>query len=243
MITATIVPYSVRCSVDSVMYAVPPRAVRKFPPRQRLLITPARGFNHVARERIGNCMCGIAHRCASRQNRNCASATLQTCGGCQHNGGTPMKKSPRFDLLIVDDDDEFRELLLHRLEKSGYAVQAAASGEEALRAAQRRHFDVAVFDMHMPGLSGLELLERVQGESCRLRGSDPHRPGEHRHGCAGDEGGCVPLLCKSRVRWPTWKCRSRRLPSIAACTRRTNSSASWSSGPSLAARSSANPPL
>jgi DNA-binding NtrC family response regulator len=73
-----------------------------------------------------------------------------------------MKKTPRFDLLVVDDDQEFRELLLQRLERGGYAVQAAGSGEEALEAAQRRHFDVAVFDMHMPGLSGLELLERFK---------------------------------------------------------------------------------
>lgn len=72
-----------------------------------------------------------------------------------------MKKA-RFDLLIVDDDQEFRELLLRRLERGGYAVQAAASGEEALQAAQRRHFDVAVVDMHMPGLTGLELLEQFK---------------------------------------------------------------------------------
>jgi DNA-binding NtrC family response regulator len=75
-----------------------------------------------------------------------------------------MKKPLRFDLLIVDDDAEFRELLLRRLERSGLAVQAAASGEEALKAAARRHFDVAVFDMHMPGLSGLELLEKFKAD-------------------------------------------------------------------------------
>jgi DNA-binding NtrC family response regulator len=80
----------------------------------------------------------------------------------QQAGGSPMKKALRFDLLIVDDDAEFRELLLRRLEQSGFAVQAAGSGEEALKAAQRRHFDVAVVDMHMPGLSGLELLEKFK---------------------------------------------------------------------------------
>lgn len=68
----------------------------------------------------------------------------------------------RFDLLIVDDDAEFRELLLRHLERRGFAVQAAASAQHALQAALRRHFDVAVVDMHMPGLSGLELLNQFK---------------------------------------------------------------------------------
>jgi DNA-binding NtrC family response regulator len=66
------------------------------------------------------------------------------------------------DLLIVDDDDEFRETLARRFAGSEFEVQAAAGGEEALALAHRRHFDVAIFDMMMPGMSGLQLLERFK---------------------------------------------------------------------------------
>lgn len=66
--------------------------------------------------------------------------------------------SPRIDLLVVDDDQEFRETLISRFSREACNVRAAASGEEALGLAERRTFDVAVFDMLMPGMSGLELL-------------------------------------------------------------------------------------
>jgi len=68
------------------------------------------------------------------------------------------------DLLIVDDDAEFRETLGNRFARHGVEVQSAAGGEEALGLAQRRNFDVAIFDMMMPGMSGLALLQRFKAE-------------------------------------------------------------------------------
>lgn len=72
--------------------------------------------------------------------------------------------SPALDLLVVDDDHEFRETLCSRFTRSGFEVRAAANGEEALGLAQRRNFDVAIFDMMMPGMNGLELLKRFKVE-------------------------------------------------------------------------------
>jgi DNA-binding NtrC family response regulator len=66
------------------------------------------------------------------------------------------------DLLVVDDDLEFRDTLRSRLARHGFEVQTAASGEEALGIAGRRNFDVAIFDMMMPGMTGLELLKRFK---------------------------------------------------------------------------------
>src|SRR5262245_8366295 len=71
-------------------------------------------------------------------------------------GETPI------DLLIVDDDDDFRGTLVRRFRRRGFEVQEAASGAEALDAAERRHFDVAILDMVMPGMGGLELLTRLR---------------------------------------------------------------------------------
>jgi DNA-binding NtrC family response regulator len=70
------------------------------------------------------------------------------------------------DLLLVDDDAEFRSLAAGWLTRHGMKVEQAASGEEAVTLADRRRFDVALLDMRMPGISGLELLER-------LKASDP----------------------------------------------------------------------
>jgi DNA-binding NtrC family response regulator len=70
--------------------------------------------------------------------------------------------SPPLDLLVVDDDQEFRDTLRSRFSRSGFEVSAAANGEEALGLAQRRNFDVAIFDMMMPGMNGLELLKRFK---------------------------------------------------------------------------------
>jgi DNA-binding NtrC family response regulator len=64
----------------------------------------------------------------------------------------------RTDLLIVDDDDVFRETAMKWLERKGYVVHGAASAEEALRLADQRQFSVAIVDMVMPGLSGHDLL-------------------------------------------------------------------------------------
>jgi len=68
----------------------------------------------------------------------------------------------RIDLLLVDDDPDFRGSVARRFLRRGYQVQEAANGEDALSLAERRQFDVAVVDMMMPGLSGLELLERLK---------------------------------------------------------------------------------
>jgi DNA-binding NtrC family response regulator len=77
---------------------------------------------------------------------------------------------PQIDLLVVDDDAEFRGMLHSRFERSGFAVQAAADAQQALALAQRRHFNVAVFDMLMPGKSGIELLQdfRAQYPDCEV---------------------------------------------------------------------------
>lgn len=73
-----------------------------------------------------------------------------------------MTATPSIDLLVVDDDPEFRETLASRFARSAFAVQAAANGEEALDLATRRNFDVAIFDMMMPGMSGLDLLQKFK---------------------------------------------------------------------------------
>lgn len=69
------------------------------------------------------------------------------------------------DLLIVDDDDEYRGTVTRRFSRRGYRIAEAANGEAALALAAQRQFHVALVDLVMPGLSGLELLEKLKSGS------------------------------------------------------------------------------
>ncbi|KZT15993.1 hypothetical protein A1D30_10700 [Acidovorax sp. GW101-3H11] len=75
-------------------------------------------------------------------------------------------------VLVVDDNESARTVLLHMLEQMGFDAEAVASGAAALAAAveaDHRHqaFDVALVDWQMPGLDGLQTLERMQGLGLR----------------------------------------------------------------------------
>ena len=67
-------------------------------------------------------------------------------------------------ILVVDDEPTIRLLVISVLKEEGYVVTAAATGEEALQLSARRHFHLVITDLKMPGISGVELLERVKGE-------------------------------------------------------------------------------
>jgi DNA-binding NtrC family response regulator len=69
---------------------------------------------------------------------------------------------PALRLLIVDDDDQLRQTLARRFQRQGLAVTGAASAEEALALAPEHRFDVALLDLNLPGLSGLELLAKLK---------------------------------------------------------------------------------
>ncbi|MHB1425077.1 MAG: sigma-54-dependent transcriptional regulator [Gemmataceae bacterium] len=64
-------------------------------------------------------------------------------------------------ILVVDDEFLIRETLTEYLGQEGFSVVACSSGEEALERADERCFDIVLCDVHLPGLDGLELLERL----------------------------------------------------------------------------------
>ncbi|MEN9557338.1 MAG: Nitrogen regulation protein, partial [Planctomycetota bacterium] len=73
-----------------------------------------------------------------------------------------MSTSHSVNLLIVEDDPDFRETCARWMTRKGHTVASAANGSEALELCDRRSFDVAIVDMNMPGLTGLEVLERMK---------------------------------------------------------------------------------
>ena len=70
-------------------------------------------------------------------------------------------------LLVVDDIEDNRDLLQRRLTRRGYEVVVADSGRSALTAIAEGGFDLILLDIMMPGMSGLETLERLRHMSDR----------------------------------------------------------------------------
>ena len=68
----------------------------------------------------------------------------------------------RARILIVDDDAAIRGSLERVLDYENYDVRSAESGPKALEMLKERRFDLALFDIKMPGMDGLELLERTR---------------------------------------------------------------------------------
>ena len=70
---------------------------------------------------------------------------------------------PSARVLLVDDDTALTELLSEYLSEAGLTVHTAPSGNEALQVLESQEVDLAVLDVMMPGMSGLELLPMIRG--------------------------------------------------------------------------------
>jgi two-component system, OmpR family, response regulator CpxR len=65
-------------------------------------------------------------------------------------------------VLLVDDEEQYVELLAERLQARGLQVQTAFNGDEAVPKVQQTDIDVVVLDVLMPGKSGLETLKEIR---------------------------------------------------------------------------------
>lgn len=70
-------------------------------------------------------------------------------------------------ILFCEDEDAIRDFVVINLERSGYSVEAACSGEEALSLFEEQHgrFDVAILDIMMPGIDGFEVCKKLREKS------------------------------------------------------------------------------
>lgn len=66
-----------------------------------------------------------------------------------------------FEIAVIDDDELFREALVELLSSLGYGAEGFVSAEDYIRAISGKMFDCVVTDVHMPGMSGLDLVERL----------------------------------------------------------------------------------
>jgi len=68
-------------------------------------------------------------------------------------------------ILLAEDDDLTSEFILHRLRKDGFEIDHYDRGDAALEAAREKKYDLAIFDVKMPGMEGFELLQRTRAKS------------------------------------------------------------------------------
>lgn len=94
-------------------------------------------------------------------------------------------------ILYVEDNDDLREAVSLMLEAEGREIVSCASGEEALRHCEARQFDVLISDVTLPGITGVELAQRLLAD----------RPGQQVVICSGY--GASPGLAEMgpNVRW------------------------------------------
>jgi DNA-binding NtrC family response regulator len=65
-------------------------------------------------------------------------------------------------VLLVDDEEQFVEVLAERLEARGFRVQTALSGDQGLAKLQEQEADVVILDVQMPGMDGVETLREIK---------------------------------------------------------------------------------
>lgn len=70
--------------------------------------------------------------------------------------------------LVVEDEAALREQLAASLRAQGYAVDSTGDGEEGLYLAREYSPDIAIIDLGLPGLSGVEVIQRLRAEGARL---------------------------------------------------------------------------
>ncbi len=75
--------------------------------------------------------------------------------------GLPMDK---YDILVVEDEEDIQELLRYALGREGYNVRSAYTGEEALSAVSEKTPDLILLDLMLPGMDGLEVCRRIKGD-------------------------------------------------------------------------------
>lgn len=80
-----------------------------------------------------------------------------------------MSDEPQIHILLIEDDEDFRDLLFGLLKEEGYRVTAVSSGEEALEQAARGAVDLVVADVKLGGMDGLDALSELRGQQAEFQ--------------------------------------------------------------------------
>ena len=78
-------------------------------------------------------------------------------------------------ILLVEDEQQLREQLTRSLSDAGYAVDTAADGEEAIFMGREYPYDLAVIDLGLPKVDGIEVVTTLRKLERDFSGVDSHR--------------------------------------------------------------------
>ena len=67
-------------------------------------------------------------------------------------------------ILIIDDDKDLREILSVKLQSSGFRVVEAPDGQSGIKKAKEARPDLALLDVRMPGMTGIETLAKIKAD-------------------------------------------------------------------------------
>jgi DNA-binding response OmpR family regulator len=65
-------------------------------------------------------------------------------------------------ILVVEDEDALRTIVQHELTAHGYEVEAAEDGEVAMQMLGKKTYDMAILDIYMPNMDGMEVLKQIR---------------------------------------------------------------------------------
>lgn len=101
-----------------------------------------------------------------------------------------------WNILLVDDEVEFASTLAERLELRGINARVAYDGESALKTVAENEPQVMVLDVMMPGIKGLDVLQRVREEHPKVRVILLTGQGKTRDGIEGMRFGAFAYMMK-----------------------------------------------
>lgn len=78
-----------------------------------------------------------------------------------------MDEIPR--ILVVDDDENIRKVLVAILEDEGYKVENVGTGKEAVEKTRRNYYNLALIDIRLPDMEGIELLTKMKDTTPKMR--------------------------------------------------------------------------
>ena len=72
-------------------------------------------------------------------------------------------------ILIVDDDENIRKVLVAILEDEGYSVESVGTAREGIEKTKRKFYNIALIDIRLPDMEGIELLTKIRDTTPRIR--------------------------------------------------------------------------
>ncbi len=87
---------------------------------------------------------------------------------CRYNHGETMMEK-QYRILIIDDDDNIRQVLQTILEDEGYLVETADTAKKAIEKAETSFYNLALIDVRLPDMEGIELLTKLRPTKPKMR--------------------------------------------------------------------------